>query len=311
MPTTEHSADIVCISHIWWDFVWQRPQHLISRLARRHRVLWVDEPRIEIGPASEAFEIADELPNLQVARLVLRSDEATFRRRLDETRDASGGHPFEISDNIQRASLMFESRYQPRLEEEVTRYVASWRRGPLVLWLYTPVVVRFIDLLQPDVVVYDVMDDLKAFRFPPRRLVDQERELVSRADLLFAGGPTLYEDRRSRHPDAHLFPSGVDEAHFARALRDDLPIPAPMRGLPRPIVGYFGVVDERTDFALLASAARARPDWSWVMIGPMLKVHERRLPKLHNLHFLGKREYEELPAYLQAFDVAMMPFAIN
>ena len=312
-PLSGPAADIVCLSHIWWDFVWQRPQHVISRLAGRHRVLWVDEPMIEVGATHEAFEVTEVSPNLRLGRLVLLSDPETFRRRLDETRDRSGGHPFEVSNSLERASLMFESRFQERLEREVVAQVAAWRRrgNPLVLWLYTPVVVRFIDLLAPDLVVYDVMDDLASFRFAPERLVAQERGLMERADLVFAGGPSLHEARRSRRPDVHLFPSGVDREHFAAALDPHLPVPEPMRALGRPLIGYFGVIDERIDFDLLAAVAGSRPDWSVVMIGPLLKVHEDRLPRLPNLHFLGKREYAELPSHLKAFDVAMMPFAIN
>ena len=274
-------------------------------------MVYVEEPRIEIGPPRDVFEVTDEAPNLQVARLVLSSDEVTFRRRLDETRDATGGHPFAVSERIERASLMFESREQGRLEREVVRYVESWRSGPLVLWLYTPLVVGFIDLLSPDLVVYDVMDDLASFRYAQARLRQQEQELVTRADLLLAGGPSLYEARRTRHPNAHLFPSGVDEAHFARAASSDVEVPEDIGRLPRPVIGYFGVIDERIDYELLASVARARPEWSWVMIGPLLKVREAEIPRLPNLHFLGKRPYEELPANLAGFDVAMMPFAIN
>ncbi len=311
MASDGGTADIVCVSHIWWDFVWQRPQHVISRLASRHRVLWVDEPMIEIGPRHEAFEVTAVSEKLRLGRLVLRSDPETFRRRLDETRDGAGGHPFDVSSTLERASLMFESRFQERLEREVSAYVASWRRNRLVLWLYTPLAVRFIDLLNPDLVVFDVMDDLASFRFAPERLVEQERELMRRADLVFAGGPTLHETRRSRHGDLHLFPSGVDEAHFATALHDELPIPEPMRPFPRPIVGYFGVIDERIDLDLLRGVAAARPDWSVLMIGPLLKLREEWLPHLPNLHFVGKRTYDELPAHLKAFDVAVMPFAIN
>lgn len=274
-------------------------------------MLWLDEPMIEIGPERESFDVVDWSENLQRARLVLRSDRATFQRRFDETRDSAGGHPFEIADQVDRASLMFESPYQERLEQEIVAHVAAWQRNPLVLWLYSPVLVNFIDLLNPDLVVFDVMDDLVSFRFASDRLVSQERELMARADLLFAGGPTLFETRRSRHPDAHLFPSGVDGAHFARSLADDLRIPEPMRALPNPIIGYFGVIDERIDFGLLRDVALARPDWSFVMVGPLLKVHEDRLPRVPNLHFLGRREYEELPSHLKAFDVAMMPFAVN
>jgi hypothetical protein len=161
-------ADLVCISHLWWDWVWQRPQHLLSRLARQYRVFWVEEPHIEIGSENEGFEISEEYPNLSVGRLMYRSDAATFWDRLNETLDRTGGHAFKVSEDIREASLLFNSPIQERLEQEVGNYVVSWRRGSLVLWLYTPVVVKFIDILKPDLVVYDVMDELSAFKFAPR-----------------------------------------------------------------------------------------------------------------------------------------------
>lgn len=308
---TEHQVDLVCVSHLWWDWVWQRPQHLLSRVAQRRRVLYVEEPRIEIGPTYEGFDVLPERPQLDIGRLTYRSDAATFWQRLQATQDRIGAHPFKVSDQIHEASLMFESPMQERLEHEVVGYVTARRAAPLVLWLYTPVVVHFIDLLRPDLVVYDVMDELSAFKFTPPRLKQQEQELLTRADLVFTGGPSLYQARRDRHADVHLFPSGVEQAHFAQALADDLPIPDVLAGLPGPIVGFYGVIDERIDYELLAQVARLRPEWQWVMIGPILKIQESDLPRLPNLHYLGKQDYAALPGFLKAFDVAMMPFARN
>lgn len=304
-------ADVVCVSHLWWDWVWQRPQQLLSRLAGRYRVFWAEEPRIAVGPPGDRFKVSDPLPDLRVARLVSRGDLAEFRRRHAARLAEIGAPDFQPGADVREAGLGFASALEGRLEREVRAAIGAWRRGPLVLWLYTPAAVPFIDLLQPDLVVYDVMDDLAGFAFASPRLAAQERELFARADLVFTGGPSLYEARRDRHPDIHLFPSGVDRAHFARALEPDLPLPAPVRDLPRPIVGFFGVIDERLDLDLLAAVAAARPAWSWLLIGPVLKIEERALPRLPNLHYLGKRDYADLPAYLKAFDVAMLPFARN
>ncbi|MDP8921378.1 MAG: glycosyltransferase, partial [Chloroflexota bacterium] len=214
---------------------------------------------------------------------------------------------------IEAATLMFESRFQPRLEEEVRRYVAGWRRrdAPLVLWLYTPMVVGFVDLLAPDLVVYDAMDELSSFRSAPRRLPELERDLLARADLVFAGTPSVYAAKQDRHPDVHLFPSGVEPADFAPSRAANAPVPDEMRGVSRPVVGYCGVIDERADLGLLAAVADLRPGWTWVLVGPVIKIEERMLPRLPNLHYLGRQDYERLPAYLKAFDVAMMPFALN
>ncbi len=303
--------DLVCLSHLWWDSVWQRPQQLLSRLARHYRVLWVEEPHIEIGLPGDSFEVTEERSNLSVARLVYRGDAATFWQQLRARLDRTGAGGLALPEDLREASLLFGSPAQERLEREVRAYVASRRRGPLVLWPYTPAAVPFIDLLQPELVVYDVMDDLRAFKYAPPELAGQEEELLARADLVFAGGPSLHDATRGRRPDVHLFPSGVDQQHFARALDEELSLAPPSCALPRPIIGFFGVIDERIDLALLARAAAARPAWSWVLIGPVVKIEERMLPRLPNLHYLGKQDYLDLPAYLKAFDVATMPFALN
>jgi UDP-galactopyranose mutase len=307
--TGSDRPDVVCVSHLWWDWVWQRPQQLLSRLAARWPVFWVDEPRLQIGPAGDRFAVDEPLPGVRVARLVSRHDPPGFRRQLDEALDRSGARAFAVSDDIREAGLGFASPLQPRLEREVRAAVGTRRRGPVVLWLYTPAALPFLDLLRPDLVVYDVMDELSAFKFAPPGLAAQERELLARADLVFAGGPSLHAARRGRHPDLHLFPSGVDQAHFARALDDALPLPPEIRDLPRPVIGFFGVIDERLDRDLLARAAAARPEWSWVLIGPVLKIEERQLPRAPNIHYLGPRDYRDLPAFLKGFDVAILPFA--
>ncbi|MDP9365392.1 MAG: glycosyltransferase [Chloroflexota bacterium] len=305
--------DLVCVSHLTWDWVWQRPQQLLARLSRHYPVLYVEEPWIRIGPPSDELTVREVEPNLRVARLELCSDPDTFWRRLDETRDRDGFHPSEVSRDIEAATLMFESRFQPRLEDEVGRYVAGWRRkdAPLVLWLYTPMVVRFVDLLGPDLVVYDAMDELSSFRSAPPRLAELERDLLARADLVFAGTPSVYERKTSRHPDVHLFPSGVEPADFAPARDARLPPPRELQGAPRPVVGYCGVIDERSDLDLLASVADLRPDWTWVLVGPVIKIEERALPRRRNIVYAGKKRYDELPQYLAAFDVTMIPFAMN
>jgi len=303
--------DLICVSHLWWDSVWQRPHQLLSRLARHYRVLWIEEPHIEVGPPGDGFVVVEERPNLSVARLVYRGDRATFRRWFDEKLARIGGAGLVMPGDLRETSLLFGSPVQARLERDVLASLASRSRRPRVLWLYTPTALSFVDLVEPDLVVYDVMDDLAAFKLAPPGILEQRAELLSRADLVFAGGPSLHEATRSDRPDAHLFPSGVEQDHFARALEAGLPIPAEVRALPRPIVGFFGVIDERIDLHLLERAAVARPDWSWVLIGPVVKIDEALLPRLPNIHYLGQQDYRTLPAYLKAFDVAMMPFALN
>jgi UDP-galactopyranose mutase len=154
------------------------------------------------------------------------------------------------------------------------------------------------------------MDELSLFRGAPPSLLERERRLLKRADLVFTGGQSLYEAKRERHPAVHAFPSSIDAGHFGRARRATAE-PADQAAIPRPRLGYFGVIDERIDLDLLAAAADARPDWNWVMIGPVVKIDPATLPRRSNLHYLGMKDYADLPAYLAGWDVALMPFATN
>jgi len=304
-------VDLVCLSHLWWSWVWQRPQHLMSRLAKQREVLWVEEPHIKIGPPSDNLVVSEERPHLRVARYELSSDRATFWQRITEMQARTGAQSVQIPSDIQEASWLFGSPAQEQLEREVVRYVEPRRRRPLVVWAYTPLVLGLVEQLQPDLVVYDVMDELSAFKYAPVHLQEQEQALLERADLVFTGGPSLFEARKNRHPDIHLFPSGVEQQHYARALSPELAIPDAVRGLPHPMIGFFGVIDERIDLQLLQRAAALRPDWSWVMLGPVIKITQQDLPCAANIHYLGMQSYADLPAFVKAFDVAMLPFALN
>jgi UDP-galactopyranose mutase len=169
----------------------------------------------------------------------------------------------------------------------------------------------FSSRLAPAAVVYDCMDELSLFRGAPPALVERERELLARADLVFTGGASLYEAKRGRHPAVHLFPSSIDADHFGRARGFAGPEPADQARIPRPRLGYFGVIDERIDLDLLAGLAEARPDWQIVMLGPVVKIDPETLPRRGNVHYLGMKDYGELPAYLAGWDVALSPFARN
>ena len=271
-----HDYDIVCLSHLPWEFVFQRPQHLMTRFARGRRVLFFEEPRPSDGPACASVRhhggVAAVTPHLP-DQLDRRALEATLTQLLDSVIE----------------------------EQEI---------GPFALWYYTPMALGFSRHLEPLATVFDCMDELSAFALARPELVHRERELVRRADLVFTGGRSLYEAKRGLRADVHLFPSSVDRAHFA-AARDGLPEPADQARIPGPRIGYFGVIDERLDLELLAGLADARPETQIVMVGPILKIHWCDLPQRPNLHYLGMRSYDELPAYLAGWDVALMPFALN
>jgi UDP-galactopyranose mutase len=262
---------LVCLSHLRWDFVFQRPQHLMTRWARKRPVIYVEEP------------IAAERPSWRVE---LREGVKVATPLLPEGMDDAG-----------RAAHL-----DALLHDQGVRTFA--------LWFYTPMALPFSRHLRPEVVVYDCMDELSAFAFAPPGLRELERELFSRADVVFTGGVSLYEAKRDRHANVHAMPSSIDAAHFglARAALADPPDQAAIR---RPRLGFFGVLDERLDIDLVHEVASRCPDWSIVMIGPVVKIDGDRLPRRPNLHYLGSRPYKALPQYLAGWDVALLPFARN
>ena len=271
------SFDLICLSHLRWDFVYQRPQHLLSRCARERRVFFVEEPITGDGPARLDVRVGAD--GLRVAVPVLPAG-------LDQAEVIAA----------QRTLLN-----QLLAEQDVRRYV---------LWYYTPAAVAFTRHLDPLATVYDVMDELSAFKSAPPALRANEAELFERADLVFTGGQSLYEAKKGRHPRVSLFPSSVDAQHFCKG-REVQPDPADQAPIARPRLGFFGVIDERLDRVLLDGLAAARPDWQIVMIGPVVKIDPADLPRHPNIHYLGGKMYAELPSYLAAWDVALLPFAIN
>jgi UDP-galactopyranose mutase len=277
---------LLCFSHLRWDFVFQRPQHLLSRAAQTHHVIFFEEPvSLQAGAGLARMHVRATSEGVTVATPMLPEG-------LDEA----------AKDEVQRELL-----------DEMLRTLPG---GPQVsiAWYYTPMALAFAAHLQPDITVYDCMDELSGFRGASPRLTLLERRLLRAADLVFAGGYSLYEAKRQLHPQAHLFPSGVDTAHFGRARSPDLMQdtgPADQAALPRPRLGWFGVIDERMDLALLDGVAEQRPHWSLVMIGPVVKIDPASLPRRPNIHWLGSKPHGELPAYLAGWDIGMMPFALN
>jgi UDP-galactopyranose mutase len=270
---------LICFSHLRWDFVFQRPQHLMTRLAKSCRVVFWEEPK----------EVAGLLEPLLSLRPCSKSGVTV----------ASPEIPLGLDQHETDAALRV-----------LLDRVQANRDGKLILWYYTPMMLSFSQHLEADCIVYDCMDELTNFKFAAPDLRAREAQLLQTADLVFTGGYSLYEAKRDRHPSVHPLPSSVEREHFVVA-RGPVEEPQDQRALPRPRLGFYGVVDERMDLSLLAQLADARPEWSIVIIGPVVKICQEDLPQRANLHYLGAKPYGELPTYLAGWDVALMPFAIN
>jgi UDP-galactopyranose mutase len=267
--------DVICFSHLRWNFVYQRPQHLMSRFANQGRVFFIEEPLPTDG--DERLDIVEESGNIFVCIPRLHSPQAETAKKIAD----------KLSDLC--------------LDRGITRYIA---------WFYTPMMVDWSRKLSPLAVVYDCMDELSAFKNAPPQLREQERRLFEKADLVFTGGMSLYEAKKAQHHSVHGFPSSIDTKHFAKAKAIAYDVPE-QASIPHPRIGFVGVIDERSDLELIGAVADLCPDHSFVMVGPVVKIEESSLPRRENIHYLGPKNYDELPGILSGWDVAMMPFALN
>lgn len=269
---------LVCFSHLRWNFVHQRPQHLLTLASAQQRVVYFEEPLFqELPQPLMRTSVASE--NILIVTPVLPLGTSAAK-----------------ADAVQR-------RF-------VQQTIASMPHSRLIAWYYTPMALRFTEFLDPDICVYDCMDELSAFKNAPPELGQMEKALLRRADLVFTGGLSLFETKRHLHPAIFPFPSSIDVRHFHTARRPGRD-PADQAGIPSPRVGYFGVIDERLDVDLVALAAKTMPDVHFVMLGPVVKIDPASLPQAENLHWLGPKAYCDLPDYLRHWDAGWMPFALN
>ena len=272
---------VLCFSQLRWDFVYQRPQHLMSRIARDRNVFFIEEP---VPCESEArLAVREVAPNVEVVVPQLRAGHSA-------PGDAAG---------------------EAQLQSLLAQWLRARRIRTPMLWFYTPMSIVLARDIEASLVVYDCMDQLSAFAGAPPQMAAREAELLERADVVFTGGHSLYEAKRLLHPCVYAFPSSVDLPHFAQARRAqaDPPDLGPLP--PGPRLGFHGVIDERFDGALIADAAAARPHWQWLFVGPVVKISPESLPQAPNIHWLGPRPYAALPSHVGRWDVAIMPFALN
>lgn len=315
---TKPQPKILCLAHLGWDYVWQRPQHILSRLARHYPVMYVNEPELTAAAEREPYlkPIADD-GNVSAWQPMF-PDRAGV---LEQWRE----------NYVQLVQSLLAQQGERIV---LTSRNASESSGPLILWFYTPTPYYFLDHIPADLVVYDVMDELANFKNAAPDLREREARLLAQADVIFTGGRSLYEARKRSvaglHPDGYqpdggsvpggrtetgsvyLFPSGVEPEHFAQALRSETAVAAEIAHLgDSPILGYYGVIDERIDLDLLNNLSTTHPEWQIVMVGPVAKLEESDLPRRPNIHYTGRQPYAQLPTFLKGFDVCLMPFAMN
>ena len=268
---------IIVFSHLRWDFVYQRPQHLLSRLAENYKIVFIEEP--VFCERGSFLESSTPAPGVTVLR-------------PHTPVSAPGFHDEQLSYLI----------------DLIKQFVVT--DGVNIAWFYTPMALPLLQELNPTLVVYDCMDELAAFKNSPKQILQREHALLKVADLVFTGGPSLYRAKRERHPNVHCFPSSVDVVHFEQA-RDRNNVHPAHETIPGPRLGYYGVIDERIDIELIACIADAHPEWQIVLVGPVVKIDPALLPQRHNIHYLGQQPYKALPQFLAGWNVCLLPFALN
>lgn len=269
--------DIVVFSHLRWDFVFQRPQHIMTGLAANYRIIFIEEELISEN--EDRYTIKNVASNIWVIQPYLQE-----RNHINNTQS--------------RMRVVLDTILE---ELAITDYIA---------WYYTPMSYAFSSHLQPVVTVYDCMDELSAFLYAPPELINNEKELFKVADLVFTGGVSLYEVKKDLHHAVYCLPSSIDKEHFSKA-RDPVAEPPDQIRIGFPRFGFFGVIDERFDIELMNEVAELRPGWQFVLIGPVVKIDASSLPQLPNIHYLGIKSYKDLPAYLSSWQIAFLPFAMN
>lgn len=268
--------EIVCFSHLRWDFVFQRPQHLLTRLADHFRIYYIEEPLFQ---QEHDHYIETVHSNIHIVKPHLK------------------GAP-DDPHVVKRQKFLLRNLF---FRHKINEYI---------LWYYTPMALDISNELNPVITIYDCMDELSAFRFAHPALKQMEKELLNKAEVVFCGGNNLYNAKKDHHNNIYAFPSSIDKKHFgaARHIKQE---PADQAVIPSPKFGFYGVIDERFDIELLRQVAERKPEWHFVLIGPVVKIDPETLPRSKNIHYLGSRKYNELPAYLSGWQISMISFALN
>ena len=275
--STKFPEHMFIFSHLRWDFVYQRPQHLATRIAENSIVYYIEEP---------VFDAAEEIYYETRLRNNIRVMVPHLKPGFDHNVTIAG------------------------LTTLLSGLIKTVDLGHTAFWYYTPMALEFSENYDPAICIYDCMDELSAFKFAPANIQLLEKELLNKADVVFTGGKSLYRAKKESHANIHAFPSSIDKAHFESARRVGLK-PLGQEITTSPKLGFYGVIDERFDIELIKGIAEARPGWEIVLIGPIVKIDPESLPKCKNIHYLGSKTYDQLPEYMAEWDIALIPFLLN
>lgn len=270
--------DLICFSHLRWNFVYQRPQHLLSRFAKKQRMFYIEEPGNET--AKQYLEI-NNLADTNIWVIVPHL-----------TAGLSTQQKIEQQKNL------------------LDQLINDYNIHNYILWYYFPMAIPFSNHLNADLIVYDCMDELSAFKFAPPELKQNEQLLFEKADIVFTGGHNLYHAKKTQHSNVYPMPSSIDKNHFAKARISNTE-PFDQKDIPHPRLGFYGVIDERFDLDLLNKLSSLQPNWHFIILGPVVKINPATLPRKENIHYLGGKDYKVLPNYLSGWDIALILFAIN
>ena len=272
-------SNIICFSHLRWDFVYQRPQHLLTRFAKDCKVLFFEEPVFEANEGKAYLSFSQRQGDVWVIVP-------------------------HLPEGLSKSSI------SSILTELVDSILSNEKIETFAFWYYTPMALEFTSRYTPGLTIYDCMDELSAFKFAPEQLKNLEKKLMAKADLVFTGGQSLYEAKKTQHANIYPFPSSIEKEHFASARTHKME-PDDQICIKGPKIGFYGVIDERFDIDLIDQIAEAKPEWQIILIGPVVKIDPAILPRHANIHYLGSKTYSELPAYLSGWDVSLIPFLLN
>jgi len=265
---------IIVFSHLRWDFVYQRPQHLLTRFAADFKIYFIEEP-VNNDLAKAYYEITETADNL-----------IKLLPHLPNGLDAK--------ESIALQKILLDD------------FMRNKQVDDFAFWYYTPMALEFSRHLQPSVVIFDCMDELSAFKFAPVKLKELEQELLNKADVVFTGGNSLYEAKKHQHSNIHPFPSSIEAEHFKKTR-----LASTTAVSRQPTLGFYGVIDERFDIDLIKGIADARPEWKVVLVGPVVKIDPATLPQNSNIVYAGPKNYKELPLCMAEWDIALIPFLLN